>query len=193
MEIMRAFLDASDNVVALARSDVTLEQAQAKLPSIVRMIVNAPDGLRYKPFDDSMHGTYHRLTSGDGTHLVDYTVQTDLVPLKKQAAVLIQKKAEETLNASTFDYSGYSFTTDSVSREYWTALFNARTVLSYPYSVLSFALQSVSLANATAVANLYQAYALKIKAIQDAVNTIKAQIIAATTEEQIQAIVRQYQ
>lgn len=187
---MRAFLDSSNNVVALARSEVTLEQAQAKLPSIVSMIVGAPEGLQYKPLDDSTYGKFHRHVSGDGTHIGDYSIILDLVPFKKKAGLLIQQKAEEVMNDSTFGYSTEKFSMDSVSREYWTALFNARSVLSYPYTVYSHTLTTVALANQTAVANLYQAYALKIKIIQDAVNTIKAQIIAATTEEQIIAILK---
>lgn len=72
---MFAYLDSSSDVVAISTVEYSLEDAQAINPNITTVVSGAPTGLIAKGQPLSKPPEYwHRLTSGDGTSLDDYTV-----------------------------------------------------------------------------------------------------------------------
>jgi len=71
---MYAYLDAANDVVATSTTERTLEQAQAFLPSVVKVIESAPAGLVPKGQHAPTPPSYwHRLSSGNGLSISDYT------------------------------------------------------------------------------------------------------------------------
>lgn len=69
-----AYLDTSDDVLAVSTTEYTLAQAQAILPAITTVVSNAPAGLLVKE-SPRVPPRWSRLTSGDGTSIGDYTEQ----------------------------------------------------------------------------------------------------------------------
>jgi hypothetical protein len=69
---MYAYLDASNNVVGLSKTELTMAQAQERIPSITTIIANASSGLIAVGQETDRFPYHHRWVSGDGTSLSDY-------------------------------------------------------------------------------------------------------------------------
>ena len=99
-----AFLNASGDVLGLSTSDISVEQAQSKNPDISERIENAPEGLLLKTTVSSSQPDYSRKTSGDGTHIEDYTEVPGTIPPVVHDA---SNAHAESVGVSSTDETGY--------------------------------------------------------------------------------------
>jgi len=107
----------------------------------------------------------------------------------------IKKKTSLLVGGGSFEYppaSGKLFGMSEISQLNITGAFNSRNEGSFAYPVVFYTkddLDSVSLADAAAVEAFHVAAVTAIRIIRDGGATLKAQLIAATTVAEVNAIV----
>ncbi len=138
---MYAFLNGTNEVVAVSTAARMLAQVQAVLPEAVVRVDGAPTGLKPRDSVTASNVMYHKKTSGDGTQLGDYTEVENLVSLKADLTARIDSKANDTIeNGPGFEWpvdSGKFFSLSLPAQTKWNGLYNARGIMSYSYRVLT--------------------------------------------------------
>jgi hypothetical protein len=120
---------------------------------------------------------------------------TTAVLLAKEAKLLaINRKTANLIGAGSFEYpanSGKLFGMSEISQLNITGAFNSRLAVGFTYPVVFYTkndLDSVSLADASAIEEFHAAAVAAIRTIREGGAALKAQVIAAATVEDVNAI-----
>lgn len=208
---MKTFLDASNRVVMTPTDNGTIDLAwvQANRPELnaTQQIDNCPTTLkRYEP--EIIHAcendddTYHEKTSGDGTDISHYTLQTDLRCAKLKAEDIVDKRTEELLAGP--QGLGFKFNTDPggtdltyyFSMSVWGQLnliggVLADTLLPYPVDWSVHDMEGkygvYAIPDNATLTNIYMAGLGRKKNIMESGSAIKAAIEAAVDQAGVDA------
>lgn len=189
---MYVYLDASDNVVAAATIERTLEEVQVEVPSAATKIDGGPSGLCVKNSETWDCPHYHQKTSGDGTLFEHYTWVESLSPLKIKRMEEIREKTRSLIETDGFQYSGKTFScTEESQRNLIAAGENAsETWFTYPlYWGTVDELDELVLSDQADLDAFYKAAFQAGRAFYDSERSFKVAIRAATTKAEIDAVV----
>jgi hypothetical protein len=173
-------------------SALAKELAEAGLSQRPSLVRGLRSGLRIGFAGPVSQGDRSLLNAVVATHNQPSKV---LVALKEGKLRAIKSKTSELIAAGGFEYpsaSGKLFGLSEVSQLNITGAFNSRNAPSFAYPVVFFVkndLDSVSLEDAAAVEEFHAAAVTAIRAIRDGGAALKAQVVAATTLDSINAIV----
>lgn len=191
---MYAYLDASNDVVAMSSTEYTLAQAQAAIPSVTQIIVDAPQGLLIKGQQTAAQPYWHRHSTGDGSMLSHYISVEELGPLKTQRMNEIDARTDQ-LFEQGFQYppdSGKVFSLSVRSQLKITNAWLARDEPGFTYPVRWNTRDNTDaheMADATALNAFYMTAIGTARAYCDSGTALKDQIRAATTSAEVNAVV----
>jgi hypothetical protein len=189
---MHAFLDSVDSVIGKSATPYTLAEAQALNADIVTVIANAPPELIVKGEETPDRPYYHRLTSGGGTSIGDYTEMTVLLPLKVAKANEIDARTEELVGEGFVASNGKRFTIDDSSLTRYHVLYATRLhgSMVYPVVITTYDGQNAqALNNSGMLASFTEEAFLAFEAIIASGSALKQQLIAASTLAEVEAVV----
>jgi hypothetical protein len=132
------------------------------------------------------------MTTGEKTAVDDSAEYLD--PEKDRRVAEINARTEELIETNGFEYppaSGTYFALDAGARENWSGMIEAddRSLLTFPQTVGTKDFDDYSIADATALANLYATALGTVKAQREAGQALRKQIRDATTRAAVDAVV----
>jgi hypothetical protein len=183
------YLDSSDDVIAQSTVPRTLEEAQAKNALIVAVIPDAPDEVVAKSMEPTV-SYYHRLTSGDGTDISHYTEVHDLTGYGSLKIAEINQRTDELLTMG-FLYDGHRFPLTSAYAATYIGLtvVDQRNAIAFPVHLKDMHNGVYAVPDKTTLKTILASAAAGIMEIQDGETQLRNALNAATTKEEIDAIV----
>jgi hypothetical protein len=139
-----------------------------------------------------VHPYHHQLSSGDGTDIGDYITVEVLKPLKVIRAGQIDERTQELVSEGFVGSTGKRFKIDRDSLLEYLVLYETRNAVGtfYPVLINTFEMDGVqTLPNAAAVEQFTTEVFLGYRALFDSGSALKAQVVAATSVAEIEAVV----
>lgn len=187
-----AYLNNMNDVIALGT--IPRDPADLKQPAVAR-IDNAPDGLMPFSPDVAEHTSFHRYVpaNGDGTSISHYVVLGDLAEYRRKRYKEIDQRTRELIDTG-FLHSNTVFSLSLQAQINWNRLrmnilTGVLTALDFPQQVATIDDANFSLPGLTAAAAFYANYTTTLEGRLNSGRQLKAQIAAAATKAQIDAIV----
>lgn len=182
-----AFLNAANEVIGVSAVDRSLVDAQIKLPAATQRIAGAPDELVAK----GTNGQFHKLTSGDGTQIGDYTLADYIEHQKAGRFAAIDARTFELTTTTPIAHDGHQFVMHQANMVLLFSMTAVKDVLlPSPYPMTFPALgASYSIGN---VAEL-DAFSLAVRTATEihvmSGEALKTAINAATNQAELDAVV----
>lgn len=134
---MYAYKDSNGDVVALSKKARTVVEAQAKDPTILAVIPNAPSDLVPKNLSRRRHSApawFHRHMRGDGSDLAHYDVVERIRDHKTLRNSDVDDRTKELL-AEGFRFDGHTFSMSLEAQTNWQWIAIYRPSLTFPLEI----------------------------------------------------------
>lgn len=187
------YLDVANEVLAHSKDPLDLAAVQVIHPTAALRLDNIPTTLDIRTKDDPRGYVSRRIGAGgnqaDWQLVVNPPILEQIKGLRHQE---IATKTQALVDVLEFEWpaaSGNIFITSPGHRDNWHSMFTFKDFLAYPFPVQRKDFAPVMLADATELQNFSLAGLGVIQPVVQAAQPIHDQIIAATTPEEVAAVV----